>query len=294
MKWKNGDFVVHTNKPEWGVGKIFDVNSQQVSIFFVDGGKRVLGQPAAQLAIAPAERVDHPLLSFIAPGVLDGKIKFRPLPQCIQHFRKLFPEGFSDPAYVGIDVKNGERYYKLVACELAQTTLNKQAWTDLNDAGQFSEICRRLGQVESKTNLLHSFEKIKWHAAIKDEGLQRPIAEALFDDLYGAGSRESRFNVLTDVLGRADGCSKWTIATYYGFLLQPEPRMFIKPEVTKFAAEACGWDLQYESGLNWNTLSRAEAMAKYLFDQLTRVGLKPRDMIDVQSFIWCIGPNSYP
>ena len=69
--------------------------------------------------------------------------------------------------------------------------------------------------------------------------------------------------------------------------------MFIKPEVTQFAAEACGWDLQYESALNWQTLSRAEAFANYLFNELCQRGLKPRDMIDVQSFIWCIDPKSY-
>lgn len=61
----------------------------------------------------------------------------------------------------------------------------------------------------------------------------------------------------------------------------------------KFAAEACGGDLQYDSKLNWNTLQSAEGMARNLFDILPSMGLHPRDMIDVQGFIWCIEPNSY-
>lgn len=293
MTWRAGSFVLHKGKSEWGVGKVLNANSQELEVFFVHGGKRAFGQPAAFLDEAPVQLTDHPLLACLAPAVLNGSVRFLPLPECVRYFRKLFPDGFYDPAYVTTDPKRGERHYKVLASQLAQSLLRQSVWSDLTKAGQFSEICQRLGSVESKTNLLHSFEKIKWHAALKDERLQKPLAEALYNDLYGSSSRMSRFDELAKVLSQADGCAKWTTATYYGFLLQPEPRIFLKPEVTKFAAEACGWDLQYESALNWKTLSRAEALANYLFTELTRMGLKPRDLVDVQSFIWCIGPNSY-
>ena len=45
--------------------------------------------------------------------------------------------------------------------------------------------------------------------------------------------------------------------------------------------------------LNWKTYERVLAFSMWLFDELTERGLEPRDMIDVQSFIWCIGPESY-
>ena len=219
------------------------------------------------------------------------------LPQRILDFQKLFPDGFYDRDYVTRDPKTGERHYKIVAMNLAQSLLSEPAWAELGSAGNYAEICRRLAQIESKTNLLHTFKKIKWHAALKNERMQEALATAMYNDLFGTGSRMSRFDALAKVLVEADGCAKWPIATYYGFLMQPdphlEPRMFVKPEVTQFAAEACGWDLQYESALNWQTLSRAEAFANYLFNELCQRGLKPRDMIDVQSFIWCIDPTSY-
>lgn len=209
------------------------------------------------------------------------------------HFLKLFPKGFEDEAYLTTSPKRGERQYKLNAGKLAQSLLKKSDWSALSNDGNYGEICQRLMRVEAKTNLLHPFEKIKWHAALKNVALQKSLADALFNDIYGEDDRETRFLKLASALQDADGCAKWTIATYYGFLIQPEPRMFIKPEVTKFAAEACGWNLQYDSQLNWMTLKQAEALAQYLFEELCRIGQRPRDMIDVQSFIWCIDPQSY-
>jgi hypothetical protein len=275
-----------------GVGKVLYVNANEIAVFFVGEGRKVFGIPA-MLEPAPVGMSDHPLLKNVAPEVLDGTSKFRPLPHCVHHFLSLFPKGFDDPHYASNDPKTGERHYKVLASNSAKELLDQSTWNELAAQGKYGEICQRLAKVESKTNLLHSFEKIKWHAALKNSTLQEPLCNALYDDLYGLGDRESRFHRLTDVLSMAEGCAKWTICTYYGFLLHPAERIYIKPEVTKFAAEACGWDLQYDSKLNWNTLQRAEGMARYLFHVLPSMGLQPRDMIDVQSFIWCIDPNSY-
>ncbi len=293
MHWKNEDYVVHKKKIDWGVGKVLYVNAQEVAVFFVNGGRRVLTQPVEFLEMAQGELHGHPLLKNVAPVVLDGTSKFLPLPDCVQYFLKLFPNGFEDEAYLTTAPKRGERHYKLNASRLAHSLLNKSDWSDLSGKGNYSEICQRLMKVESKTQLLHTMEKIKWHAALKDLALQKSLVDALFNDLYGVGDRETRFLKMAEALQEADGCAKWTIATYYGFLLQPDPRMFIKPEVTKFAAEACGWDLQYASQLNWTTVKQSEALAQYLFEELCRMGQKPRDMIDIQSFIWCIDPKSY-
>ncbi len=293
MNWKIEDRVVHKNKPDWGVGKVLHANSQEVDVFFVNAGRKTLSQPAALLEAAPAPMHAHPLLLNLASAMLHDSSRFLPLPDCIQYFLKLFPQGFDDPTYLSPGLDGGERQYKLVASTYVKEVLGESEWRSLADAGNHAEICLRLARIESKTNLLHSFEKIKWHAALKDARLQKGLADAFFNDLFGTDSRMAGFAILADALGAAEGCSKWTIATYYGFLMHPESRIFIKPEVTKFAAQACGWDLQYDSALNWNTLARAERMAQHLFDELQRIGLKPRDMIDAQSFIWCIDPKSY-
>jgi hypothetical protein len=292
MNWTKNDFVIHRTKSDWGVGKVLYVNANEIAVFFVGAGRKVFGIPA-MLEPAPVGMSDHPLLKNVAPEVLEGTSIFQPLPHCVQHFLSLFPKGFDDPRYLSNAPKTGERHFKVLASKSAKESLNQSIWNELAAQGKYGEICQRLAKVESKTILLHSFEKIKWHAALKDSALQEPLCNALYDDLYGLADRESRFQRLADVLSMAEGCEKWTIGTYYGFLLHPAERIYIKPEVTKFAAEACGWDLQYDSKLNWNTLQSAEGMARYLFDILPSIGLHPRDMIDVQGFIWCIEPNSY-
>ena len=63
--------------------------------------------------------------------------------------------------------------------------------------------------------------------------------------------------------------------------------------MTQQAAELCGFEISYQSTLNWKTYDRLLAFSRWLFEELTRQGLKPRDMIDVQSFIWCIAPGKY-
>jgi hypothetical protein len=298
--WNKGDFVLHkTKKTDWGIGRVVAANSHDIDVFFVMLPTTVsFLQPAAFLEAASPEMIDaHPTLKNLSPGVLDGTAEYLPLPGRIKYFQKLFPDGFYDPAYLTEDPKKGERHYKVVARDLATSLLNESVWSELASAGHYAEICQRLAKVESKTNLLHSMEKIKWQAALKDALFQKPLSDALFNDLYGSGTRMSRFDELSRVLSQVDGCAKWTIATYYGFLLQPDSesqtRIFIKPEVTQFAAEACGWNLHYQSSLNWTTLTWAEQLASNLFMELTQIGLKPRDMIDVQSFIWCIDPKSY-
>jgi hypothetical protein len=77
----------------------------------------------------------------------------------------------------------------------------------------------------------------------------------------------------------------------FGFIAQPDRHIFLKPNVTKIAAQKYGFDFRYESKPNWETyaslLEFAETIRRDLRD------LKPRDMIDLQSFIWVQGSDEY-
>jgi hypothetical protein len=65
--------------------------------------------------------------------------------------------------------------------------------------------------------------------------------------------------------------------------------VFLKPTVTQNAAEISGFAINYRPDLNWLTYASVLTFANYLKAEL--VGLLPRDMIDVQSFMWCIAPG---
>ena len=60
--------------------------------------------------------------------------------------------------------------------------------------------------------------------------------------------------------------------------------MFMKPDVTKNAADSLGFQLNYRPEPNWLTYSSLLRMADIYQRKLAP--LKPRDLIDVQSFFW--------
>jgi hypothetical protein len=78
----------------------------------------------------------------------------------------------------------------------------------------------------------------------------------------------------------------------FGFLARPDEQIFLKPNVTRRAAEAYGYDFSYTSRPNWDTYASLLAFASKLRRDLS--DLKPRDMIDLQSFIWVQGSDEYP
>lgn len=83
----------------------------------------------------------------------------------------------------------------------------------------------------------------------------------------------------------------WPVVTVVGFIAQPDRHMFLKPDVTRAAAKACGVDFQYASRPNWATYRSLIAFAEKVRRDQRDLG--PRDMIDLQSFIWVQGSDEY-
>ena len=106
------------------------------------------------------------------------------------------------------------------------------------------------------------------------------FAQGVYDFLHGRGDAERRFE-------------RWCVlVTVFGFIAQPDQHIFLKPTVTKRAAEAYGYDFRYQSKPNWETYSSLLDFAETLRRDLR--DLRPRDMIDIQSFIWVQGSDEYP
>jgi len=84
----------------------------------------------------------------------------------------------------------------------------------------------------------------------------------------------------------------WPLVTVWGFIAQPERHIFLKPNVTRHAAQAYGFEFAYQSQPNWSTyqslLNFAETVRRDNRD------LHPRDLIDLQSFIWVVGSGECP
>lgn len=153
-------------------------------------------------------------------------------------------------------------------------------------SGEHSEISKRALSVVNATNLIFPNEKMDLKDGLSRVGAAEPFARALNELLYGVSGFESRFVKFANVLEEV-GAAKWTIATYFPFLAFRDQHMFLKPIVTQQAAEACDFEIHYRSDLNWDTYSALLRFCGSLRDVVA--DLSPRDMVDLQSFIWCIG-----
>jgi hypothetical protein len=143
--------------------------------------------------------------------------------------------------------------------------------------------------------MIFSFEKMALRDAVKSPDGARAFAEGLYAFLHGSGTVERRFENWVEVVAslprKQTRVLTWPLVTVFGFIAQPDTHMFLKPEVTRAAALAYGFEFQYESRPNWRVYTELlEFAGKVRRDQRD---LRPRDMIDLQSFIWVQGSDEY-
>jgi hypothetical protein len=213
-----------------------------------------------------------------------------PALRCRRKFLRYFPGGFDDETYL-----DWERNYKWDAHERWEAMLGREQLRSLLKAGEHVEIARRAAGIESRTNLLFSFEKMALRDAVKAETGARAFAEGLWDFLYGRGSDQARFERWIECVGslprKQTRVLTWPVVTVIGFIAQPERHIFLKPNVTRVAAEAYGWPFEYASRPNWATYQSLIAFAEQV--RRDQKDLRPRDMIDLQGFIWVQGSDEY-
>jgi hypothetical protein len=209
---------------------------------------------------------------------------------CRRKFLGFFPKGFADKKYI-----DWERGYKWKAHEQWNEQLNKKTFSALLKDENFAEIAARAVRLESRTNLLFSFEKMALRDALKTPEGARLFAEGLYAFIYGAGKTEKKFERWCETVEKLPRKQTrvftWTVVTVFGFIALPEKHIFLKPNVTRAAAHEYGFEFEYRSRPSWdvyaNLLEFADTIRKDLID------LKPRDLIDIQSFIWVLGSSEY-
>jgi hypothetical protein len=210
--------------------------------------------------------------------------------ECRRKFLRFFPKGFQDEKYI-----SWERGYKWEAHEQWEQTLARAEYRSLLKEGEYALIAARAVRLESRTNLLFSFEKMALRDAVKPLEGARLFAEGLFEFIYGTGSTAAKFERWCETVGslprKQTRVLTWPVVTVFGFIALPLTHIFLKPNVTRTAARAYGFDFSYQSRPAWGTYTNLLQFAGQVRDDLQ--DLKPRDMIDIQSFIWVQGSDEY-
>jgi hypothetical protein len=215
----------------------------------------------------------------------------RSLPErCRAKFLRSFPAGYHDETFI-----DWERDYKWQAHVQWAELLGVDDFKRLLRSRDYAEIASRAVRIESRTNLLFSFEKMALRDAVRDPAGAKSLAHGLFEWLHGGADAATAFERWIAVVGelprRQTRVLTWPLVTVFGFIAQPDRHIFLKPNVTRIAAKAYGFPFAYRSRPSWDTYASLLAFAETVRRD-TR-DLRPRDMIDLQSFIWVQGSDEY-
>jgi len=210
--------------------------------------------------------------------------------RCRRKFLRFFPAGFSDEKYI-----DWERGYKWEAHERWMAVLAPDAFRRQLNEERFVEIASQAISIESRTNLLFSFEKMALRDAVKAPADARTFAEGLYDFLHGRAAEEKRFErwceTIESLPRRRTRVLTWPVVTVFGFIAHPDRHVFLKPNVTRVAAREYGFAFEYEPRPNWATYASLLDFAARVTRDQRDLGI--RDMIDAQSFIWVLGSDEY-
>lgn len=286
MTLSKGTYVRHPKEKihaEWGIGIVLeDERSGKVPVFFEHTSQRkILGTDLVQLQTVQDPGDAAVLLNH---ALYEDKGDRQPFPIVLEKFLLSFPGGLNGDLYL-----SNERNYKAEASEFAQELIKKDRFTDLLSEENWETLSTDIKRVYSKTNLLASFEMIKLGDALKNDENIKLVSNTLFDLLYQETDIAQKVESAAVKLKHLE-LDKWPVITYPLFLIYPNDCMFVKPTVTREAAENRGFDIQYESKVNANTYKRILLFSQDLFQRLSddsRPELHPRDMIDIQGFMWC-------
>jgi hypothetical protein len=212
--------------------------------------------------------------------------------KCRRKFLRAFPGGFRDATYL-----EWERDYKVEAHQRWEAALPQERFRELLEEGRHEDIAATAVRVEQQTrhSMLFSFEKMALRDAVRTRPGARTFSGGLYQYLHGEEPLPERFErwvaAVEALPRRQTRVLTWPLVTVFGFLAQPDAHFFMKPNVTKIAAQKYGYPLGYQSRPSWpvyeDILRFASVVRRDLRD------LKPRDMIDIQSFLWVQGSDEY-
>jgi hypothetical protein len=144
-------------------------------------------------------------------------------------FLRAFPDGFQDETYL-----DWERDYKWNAHRRWRDALSEATFRRMIDERQFQRIASLAISIESRTNLLFSFEKMALRDAVRSPAGAQAFATALFDFLHGDGPLELRFSswvaAISHLPRRQTRVLTWPLVTVFGFIAQPATHFFFKPD----------------------------------------------------------------
>lgn len=292
---ENGMLVLHV---KFGLGKVVHVSGDRLYIVFRDQSERTARIIKRSFpGISLAEVQSDPVLDHLCQLSEEGSDWVLPSERlsvdgAVAAFLAQWPGGFSGTAYLQSERAKRDAHHGLFVEAFGNGQL-----AALVAADNVSELAARAKKVVEQTNLLSASESASLfesldlgYASRSYFGALHELLEVEFDEEDASGDRlEKAFRNYINICAALPqlGDSRvfaWSNVTVLPFLAQPKRHMFLKPVITRRAANTLAFDLGYDTTPNWPTYASLLTMGR-LWAGLTDE-LAPKDMIDVQSFLY--------
>ena len=299
-----GSYVTHSQRPAWGVGKVFGQSQQHVLVGF-----RAL--PAQErfkrmefrfgLLDLSDVKQDSELDSwkvecdstchYLGAVEKPRKMKSAPLTreQAMERFIDKFNNGFTDVWYRSTHRDQRMSQHQTFTARLQPGRLRELAVSDPKAA---ADMILQVLNTPSRPLLSGKGELPRLADAFAETSKLPAFLVALADLLEAERPTVKTFEAYVAAMAAFNVAAKnspvtWPIVTALPYLAQPDRHLFVRPTSTQRAATLLGFELRFNRKPNWQTYERVLGMGNNLLEFI-----KPRsgeDMFDVQAFIAAIG-----
>ncbi|MGE0788243.1 MAG: hypothetical protein AB7S26_21400 [Sandaracinaceae bacterium] len=282
----------HTKRDEWGLGIVLERLGDRSIVRFQDGQTRTLLADYLHLLDA----VDRPLdvtLSVVR-ALTDrpngrGKEADEPvsLDEQIAYFTTLYADGFQDEEYLahhrGDGRKRPLKRHRDALIEAA-AVIAPEALGALTSGGDFKGVHEAMKTVLDATDLVSPAER-RAFAAIKRSHYE-PLATTLSALLYGTAAFPVRFDTFVRTLEKAlSGRPSWPLATVFLAATSPNEHLVVR-DIVAAQARWMAPTLAMSKTPGGHLYARLLEMTQAVRERLVDADLAPRDLFDLNDFMW--------
>lgn len=299
----------HTTQPGWGMGLVVQDLPLHWVLFFEHGGEKKFVKAMAKV-LEPVKLDADELAALTArahgrkpkagpkpsPNLRYGKKpaakkssapRFPTFAAQVALFEKLYPGGFQGEKYVKDERGTaGDEGSKEAAIAMAKDKLSLAAF----GSTPAEELFKHAQVVLAATNIVFPIEGPIPFRQLEGENRAKAMA-GLKDVLHGTGDYGERVERFATAVTLKDSKGEpkkvtWPLATVFGALFDAKQCTCVKP--TAFAAQAAtlGMKVEKTQALNAAGYKLFLEVATKTQALLTEAGQKPRDLMDVYTFIW--------
>jgi hypothetical protein len=292
MTFETGQIVKHAGLPELGRARVEAVVGENIHLLFeiAGGGElKVFKTSNEGLALSsdqspqgfPQRKPNSPVAGKkrSASKSKAPKAQSWGFDEAWTRFAAKYSAGFTDPKYLK------DRDYKAAAVARCKEEFSAAGVARIKAANSPAAVEAAFTKAYEGLNLLHVIEWLQFRKALAASPASLQLLEAYADVIAEGSLSEEKFGRLSagfEAMGLGKG--KWTLLTLWPTLASYKGFVFIKPTVTKNAAEGMGVALNYDAKPNYQTYQGAITLYDKLWALLEPKGAK--DWVDIQAFIW--------